>query len=318
MMERTDRHFRYFLRLISHRTLLYTEMVHARAVLNGDRGRVLAFSAEEHPVALQLGGSHPADLAAAAELGESYGYDEINLNCGCPSDRVQAGRFGACLMKEPETVAECIRAMQEQVTVPVTIKCRIGVDELDSREFLADFIGTLYEAGCRVFAVHARKAWLQGLSPRENRNRPPLDYERVRTVAAEFPDARFLLNGGIRDLDSAREWLAHFDGVMIGRAACDNPWILAEADRQIFGEDRAPGDRFAVARAYADYAEAQYRAGVPTRLLLRNLHGLFQGVPGARHWRRTLSEGMPDRDRRGPAALIESALEAVAGVRPAA
>lgn len=318
MMDWTDRHFRYLLRLISRRTLLYTEMIHARAVLQGDRDRLLGFSAEEHPVALQLGGSDPADLAAAAAIGAQAGYDEINLNCGCPSDRVQAGRFGACLMQEPQTVAHCVEAMAERASVPVTVKCRIGVDDQDSEAFLEEFIGTLYEAGCRGFAVHARKAWLKGLSPRENRNRPPLDYDRVKAVAGRFPDAAFLLNGGIRDLDTAAEWLDHFDGVMIGRAACENPWMLADADRCVFGEDRRPEDRAAVARAYAEYAQARFREGVPTRLLVRNLHGLFQGLPGARRWRRTLSEGMPDREGRGPAALIESALESMAAVRPAA
>lgn len=310
MMERTDRHFRYFLRLISHRTLLYTEMVHARAVLNGDRERMLGYSAEEHPVALQLGGSEPRDLARAAAAGESMGYDEINLNVGCPSDRVQAGRFGACLMKEPDTVARCVEAMRREVHVPVTVKCRIGVDELDHFDHLAGFIATVADAGCEVFVIHARKAWLKGLSPKENRNKPPLDYDRVLAIRETFPQYRFVLNGGIRDLDQASHWLEQVDGVMLGRAVCDDPWLLAEADERIY-QDRsaATRDRIATALAYADYAERRHAAGVPARLLLRNIHGLFQGRPGARRWRRALTEGLAAKDGRGPKALIESALQ---------
>ncbi|WP_406672255.1 tRNA dihydrouridine(20/20a) synthase DusA [Natronospira sp.] len=309
MMEWTDRHFRYFLRLISRQTLLYTEMVHARAVVNGDRERLLGFSGCEHPLALQLGGSEASVLADAAAIAQEWGYDEVNLNVGCPSDRVQSGRFGACLMREPDTVAACVAAMQDRVDIPVTIKCRIGVDEQDSDQALAAFVDTVSRAGCRHFIVHARKAWLKGLSPKENREKPPLNYERVERLAAEFPGLEIAINGGIGGLDQAEAFLKQFHGVMIGRAACSNPWLLAEAGGRIFKRNTAPESRTAVALAYADYCADMHQAGVPRSMLLRNIHGLFQGVPGARQWRRTLSESMSGK--LAPDAIIHRALDAV-------
>jgi tRNA-dihydrouridine synthase A len=315
MMDWTDRHFRYFLRLISSRTLLFSEMLHARAVLQGDRKLLLDFSPEEQPVALQLGGSDPEALAAAARIGAEAGYREINLNVGCPSDRVQAGRFGACLMKESDTVAACVESMAAAVDIPVTVKCRIGVDDIDSESHLLEFIGGVAEAGCRVFAIHARKAWLQGLNPRQNREIPSLDYGRVRRVKRHFPDLAILVNGGVRSLDQVADLLQELDGVMIGREACNNPWMLAEADRRIFGADTAPESREAVADAYAAYAGAMHATGTPKSVLLRNLHGLFQGVPGARRWRRALSDGMADT--RPPDRVIRDALSAMAAIAAA-
>lgn len=309
MMDWTDRHFRYFLRLISRRTLLYTEMVHARAILQGDTRRLLGFSPEEHPVALQLGGAEPAHLAEAARIGADFGYDEINLNVGCPSDRVQAGRFGACLMLEPETVARCVTAMQEAVSVPVTVKCRIGVDDQDSESSLHRFIKIASEAGCRSFTVHARKAWLQGLSPKQNREVPPLDYDLARRVSAAFPALEIVINGGIKSLATVDAFLEDFDGVMIGREACGNPWMLSEVDRRVFGDDFLPESRAAVAEVYAAYCARQHEQGVPRSVLLRNIHGLFQGVPGARQWRRTLAENM--NSDLPPQAVIQKALDAV-------
>jgi len=310
MMDWTDRHFRYLLRLISRHTLLYTEMVHARAILHGDRERLIGFSPEEQPVALQLGGSDPSVLAEAASIGEAMGYDEINLNVGCPSDRVQAGRFGACLMLEPQTVADCVSAMQARVDIPVTVKCRIGVDDQDSEQALSDFLTRVTEAGCRSFALHARKAWLKGLSPKQNREIPPLDYDLAERVSQQFPGIEFVINGGIRSLSQSEAFLQRFDGVMIGREACANPWMLAEADQRIFGQDSAPDSRIAVAEAYADYCQRMAEQGTPKSVLLRNIHGLFQGIPGARQWRRSISENMAGE--AGPHVVIQQALVAAA------
>ncbi|MGD9164593.1 MAG: tRNA dihydrouridine(20/20a) synthase DusA, partial [Chromatiales bacterium] len=237
MLDWTDRYCRYFLRLISRHTQLYTEMVTTGAILYGERARFLDFDPLEHPVALQLGGSEPDDLARCARLGEQWGYDEINLNVGCPSDRVQSGRFGACLMLTPHTVADGVKAMRDAVDIEVTVKHRIGVDEQDSYEALCNFVGTVAEAGCTIFIVHARKAWLQGLSPKENREIPPLSYATVHRLKRDFPSLTFVINGGIASLAEVEEQLAHVDGVMIGREAYHNPWILAEADRRIFGDD---------------------------------------------------------------------------------
>jgi tRNA-dihydrouridine synthase A len=286
-------------------------MLHARAVLHGERELLLGFSPEEQPLALQLGGSEPAALAQAARIGEQAGYGEINLNVGCPSDRVQAGRFGACLMKEPETVAACVSAMRAAVDVPVTVKCRVGVDELDTEADLFEFIERVAEAGCETFTIHARKAWLKGLSPKQNREIPALDYDRAVAVARAFSSLTIVLNGGIHTLEQAQSLLEEFAGVMVGREACTNPWMLAEADRRIFGEADEPPTREAVARAYADYAGAMHDAGTPKSVLLRNVHGLFQGIPGVRRWRRILSEGMGDR--RNPRAVIIDALASLEG-----
>lgn len=308
MMDWTDRHERAFLRVISGRTLLYTEMVTTGAILHGDRDRLLAFDASEHPVALQLGGSEPADLAACAREGAARGYDEINLNLGCPSDRVQRGRFGACLMTEPELVAEGVAAMIEAVDIPVTVKTRIGVDDVDSYEALQAFVARLAAAGCRSFTIHARKAWLSGLSPKENREIPPLRYEVVYALKRDFPDLEIVLNGGVQSLDEAAAHLGQgVDGVMIGRAAYQTPYILAEADRAIFGEGRAPKTREQVIAAFLPYVERRVSEGVPLKSITRHMLGLFNGLPGARAWRRHLAEEA-HRPGAGP-AVIAAALE---------
>lgn len=290
MMDWTDRNCRFFHRQISKRTLLYTEMVTTGAVIHGDRERLLGFEAAEHPVALQLGGSDPGPLAESARIGEAWGYDEINLNVGCPSDRVQSGRFGACLMAEPELVARCVGAMREAVRIPVTVKSRIAIDEMEEWPTLERFVRLVSAAGCSRFIVHARKAWLQGLSPKENRDIPPLRYELVHRLKGEFPHLDISINGGIKTLDAAAEHLRHVDGVMIGRAAYENPYLLAEADRRFFGETEAPRDRHAVVDAMLPYIESRMRQGAPLSAITRHMLGLFQGLPGARAWRRHLSE----------------------------
>ncbi|HEX8704695.1 MAG TPA: tRNA dihydrouridine(20/20a) synthase DusA [Myxococcaceae bacterium] len=292
MMDWTDRNCRFFHRQISRRTLLYTEMLTTGAVIHGDRERLLGFSTAEHPVALQLGGSEPAQLAEAARIGEQWGYDEINLNCGCPSDRVQSGRFGACLMAEPELVARLVGAMREAVRIPVTVKSRIAIDEMEEWPTLERFVREISAAGCTRFIVHARKAWLQGLSPKENRDVPPLRYELVHRLKAEFPHLDISINGGIRTLDAAAEQLRHVDGVMIGRAAYENPYILAEADRRFFGATEAPPERHAVVEAMLPYIEERLKQGAPLSAITRHMLGLFQGLPGARAWRRHLSENV--------------------------
>jgi tRNA-dihydrouridine synthase A len=290
MMERTDRHCRYFLRLISKHSLLYTEMVTADAVLHGDRERLLGFDASEHPVALQLGGSDPDKLAQASRIGGDFGYDEINLNIGCPSDRVQSGRFGACLMAEPALVAECVGAMRGAVAVPVTVKCRIGIDDQDAEESLDRFIDVVADTGCKTFIVHARKAWLQGLSPKDNREVPPLDYERIYRLKARRPDLTIVVNGGIETLDEAKRHLAHVDGAMLGRAAYADPYLLAEVDRDIFGSDAPAPSRLEVLDRFMPYVEAELAKGVRLNQLTRHILGLFHGVPRARAFRRYLAE----------------------------
>ncbi len=290
MMDYTDRYCRYFLRRISRRTLLYTEMVTTGALIHGDRQRFLRFDESEHPLALQLGGSDPAELAQCARMGEQWGYDEINLNVGCPSDRVRSGRFGACLMAEPKVVADCVEAMAEVVQVPVTVKHRIGIDERDSYGELVDFVGTVAEAGCGVFIVHARKAWLQGLSPKENREIPPLRYEVVRQLKRDFPRLQIVINGGIKTLEQTETLLTTLDGVMIGREAYHNPWILAEADARVFGAGTAKRTRRQVLEDFLPFVQREQAAGVPFGRLSRHILGLYQGVPGARAWRRHISE----------------------------
>ncbi|WP_269844731.1 tRNA dihydrouridine(20/20a) synthase DusA [Neiella marina] len=290
MLDWTDRHCRYFHRQLSADALLYTEMVTTGAILYG-KGDYLAFNELEQPVALQLGGSDPEDLAKAAKIGAERGYSEINLNVGCPSDRVQKGRFGAVLMTEPELVAQCVDAMKQVVDVPVTVKHRIGVDEQDSYQFVRDFVGTVNHAGCDVFIVHARKAWLQGLSPKENREIPPLDYPRVYQLKQDFPACHISINGGIMTLAQAREQLQHLDGVMIGRAAYQNPYLLAEAGELMF--DREGGEtigRADVVEAMLPYIEQQIAQGARLNNIVRHMLGLYQAVPGARAWRRYLSE----------------------------
>ncbi|MQX36717.1 tRNA dihydrouridine(20/20a) synthase DusA [Roseospira navarrensis] len=318
MMDWTDRHDRYFLRLLSRHTLLYTEMVTTGALLHGDAARHLDHDPAEPPLALQLGGSDPAALAACARMGTAWGYDEINLNVGCPSDRVSSGRFGACLMAEPALVAECVAAMAEATDRPVTVKHRLGIDHLDSDDHLHRFVAAVSDAGCRVFIVHARKAWLNGLSPRENREVPPLQPERVRRLKAAFPHLTIIYNGGVRDLEAAAALLEGpdaLDGVMIGRAAYETPWILAEADRRVFGDAAAPlPDRTAVARAMADYAARRMAEGVPLQAITRHILPLFHGVPGARAWRRHLSE-TAHRPGAGPEVIL-AALDRMEAAAP--
>jgi tRNA-dihydrouridine synthase A len=300
MLDWTDRYCRYFLRLITRHTLLYTEMVTTGALLYGERARFLDFDPSEHPLALQLGGSDPQDLARCARLGETWGYDEINLNLGCPSDRVQSGSFGACLMLTPTLVADGIKAMRDAVGIEVTVKHRIGVDEQDSYQALCDFVGTLSDAGCATFIVHARKAWLQGLSPKENREIPPLSYETVYRLKQDFPALTIVINGGITSLSQAEEQLSQVDGVMIGREAYHNPWILAEADRRLFGDTAATPDRHGVLDRLLPFVDHELAKGVPLNRITRHILGLFHGRPGARRFRRILSEGahLPGADSR--------------------
>jgi tRNA-dihydrouridine synthase A len=291
MLDWTDRHFRYLLRLITRHTLLYTEMVTTGALIHGDQRRFLRFNPGEHPLALQLGGSDPVEMARCARIGAEWGYDEINMNVGCPSDRVQSGRFGACLMAEPALVADCVTAMKDVVGLPVTVKTRIGIDDRDSYGELVDFVGAMERARCDALIVHARKAWLNGLSPRENRDVPPLRHDVVTQLKRDFPHLSISINGGIKTLAEATGFLAHLDGVMIGREAYHNPWILAEADRVIFGDlDTPMRKRQDVLEAFLIYAETQLSAGVPLTSMSRHLLGLFQGQPGARAWRRQISE----------------------------
>ena len=287
MLEWTDRYYRYFARLITRHTLLYTEMITTGALLRGDSERFLAFHPSEHPVALQLGGNDPADLALSARLGEQHGYDEINLNVGCPSDRVQNGRFGAALMADPALVADCVRAMRGATALPVTVKHRIGIDHLDSYQLLHRFVATVAEAGCDTFIVHARKAWL---SPKQNREIPPLDYPLVHRLKRDFPALAIVINGGITTLDQAAEQLQWVDGVMIGREAYHNPWILAEADRRLFGDHQPRPTRHQVLHRLMPMVEQALSTGVPLTRISRHLLGLFHGQPGARAWRRMVSE----------------------------
>lgn len=304
MMDWTDRHCRFFHRILAPHARLYTEMVHAGAVLHGDRERHLAFDPLERPLALQLGGSDPDDLARAAEIAAGFGYDEIDLNCGCPSERVQRGAFGVVLMREPDLVARCVQAMAAASGLPVTVKCRIGVDHDDGEDFLFRFVERVAAAGCRVFHLHARKAWLSGLSPKENREVPPLVYERAYALAARFPELVVVLNGGLADPARDLAHLARVDGLMIGRAAYRDPWVLTEYERLLFGEVPVT-DRAAVVRSMAAYVEERCREGVPVGAVARHMLGLFNGLPGARRWRRILSESM-HRPDAGPGLLFEA------------
>jgi tRNA-dihydrouridine synthase A len=292
MIDWTDRHCRYLHRLISPRARLYTEMITTGALRHGDVSRHLDFDAAEHPLALQLGGSDPADLAYAARLGERWGYDEINLNCGCPSERVQKGAFGACLMADPRLVADGLRAMQDAVGIPITVKHRLGLGRDESYGFVRDFVGTCHAAGCRTFIVHARNAWLEGLSPKENRDVPPLRYDVARQLKADFPDAVFVLNGGLTQTESMLDAVQTLDGVMIGRAAYQHPMQIAQWDLALFGEP-APSVRtnpFEVIDALEPYLQARAAAGTPPWAVIRHTLGLFQGMRGARQWRRQLSD----------------------------
>ena len=320
MMDWTDRHCRYFHRVLSPSARLYTEMVTTGALIHGDVPRHLDFDAAEHPVALQLGGSEPAALAHGARLGQQWGYDEINLNCGCPSERVQNGAFGACLMAEPALVADCVKAMRDAVDLPVTVKHRIGLDRNEDYAFVRDFVGTVAEGGCDVFIVHARNAWLKGLSPKENREVPPLRYDVVERLRHDFPAATFVVNGGLSTPAAIGEALERFDGVMIGRAAYHDPWLLAMLDSST-GPRAAPHSRADVVVEMKRYATRQLAQGVPLRSIGRHLLGLYHGRPAARTWRRMLSDASLLRD--ADATLLDRALEAVehggapAGIRPA-
>jgi len=314
MMDWTDRHCRAFHRCLSKRALLWTEMVTADAVIRGDRQRLIGFNETEHPVVLQLGGSEPQKLAEAARIAEEFGYDEVNLNCGCPSERVQSGAFGACLMAEPDLVADCVAAMKAAVSIPVTVKCRIAIDDLPSHETLFTFVEKVAAAGCEIFTVHARKAWLKGLSPKENRDIPPLDYDLVAELKAARPDLTIILNGGIPDIEACTEHLKRFDGVMLGRAAYQTPAILGEVDAVLFGEGEVCSP-FEAMEAYRPYMAARLQDGVGLHGMTRHMLGLFNGRPGARLWRRTLSERAP----RAGAGLevLDAALEAVRDRAPA-
>ncbi len=315
MMDWTDRHCRVFHRLLTARAQLYTEMVVDRAVIHGKRERLLGFDAAEHPVALQLGGSDPDDLARAAAIGAGLGYDEINLNCGCPSDRVQGGSFGACLMATPDLVARCVAAMRAAVDIPVTVKCRIGIDDQDAEADFARFIDTVAAAGCTTFIVHARKAWLQGLSPKENREVPPLDYARVFRLKAARPELRIVLNGGIETLEQGERHLAQVDGVMLGRAAYHQPYLLAEVDRRLFDPSAHVPTRAEVMAGFAAYAERKLAEGVRLSAMTRHILGLYHARPGGRQFRRVLSE----QGARAGAGIevIAEAMEQVEGAAAA-
>lgn len=303
MIDVTDRHCRYFHRLLAPSARLYTEMITTGALLHGDAARHLDFDAAEHPVALQLGGSDSRDLAQCARMGQRWGYDEINLNCGCPSDRVQKGAFGACLMAAPRLVADCVRAMQDAVDVPVTVKHRLGLDHDESYDFVRDFVGTIYETGCRVFIAHARNAVLKGLSPKENRQVPPLRYADVQKLKQDFPDAVIVLNGGLTEVTDCRHWMQALDGIMLGRAAWHHPDVLAELDQ----EPSSAGGRTDedVLDAFLAYVRRQHATGVPLNILVRSILGWRAGRPGARHWRRLLSDPQSLKTR-GPDILREA------------
>lgn len=318
MMDWTDRHCRFLHRLLTRHSLLFTEMVNSGAIVHGDTERHLRFHETEHPVALQLGGSDPAELAKASAIAGTFGYDEINLNVGCPSDRVQSGRFGACLMAEPDLVATCVRAMRDATDRPVTVKCRIGIDDQDIEESLDRFADAMVEAGVDALYVHARKAWLQGLSPKENRTIPPLDYPRVHRLAKRLAPVPTMINGGIETLDQTMEHLDHMDGVMLGRAAYHNPMLLAEVDARVFGDSHPARDLAGIMALMADYAEGELQAGVRLNNIARHMLGLANGRPGARQFRQILSvdacrpKAGPEVFARALAAVKDRALAATA------
>lgn len=310
MLDWTDKHCRYFHRLLSQHAVLYTEMVTTGAIIYGS-GDYLAFNEEEHPLVLQLGGSDPADMAHCAKLAEQRGYDAVNINVGCPSDRVQNGMFGACLMAQPQRVADCIKAMHDVVDIPVTVKTRIGIDDSDEYQFLQDFVATVADAGCQQLIIHARKAWLKGLSPKENRDIPPLNYQRVYQLKQDFPQLDISINGGIKTLQQAREQLHYLDGVMVGREAYSNPLLLSEVDALIYGSSATPLTPQQVVQQMLPYIERQMQQGARFWHIARHMLGLFQGVPGARQWRRLLSEKGHLAD-----ATPELMLQALALVQP--
>lgn len=305
MMGWTDRHFRSLFRLISSEARLYTEMVTSAALIHGKAERLLAYSPEEHPLALQIGGSNPAEMAVCAKMAEDYGYHEVNINVGCPSDRVQSGNFGACLMAEPDLVAECVSAMRAVVDIPVTVKCRVGIDEHDSDEYFFHFIDTVAQAGCDVFLVHARKAWLKGLSPRQNREIPPLNIERVAALRAHRPDLTLVLNGGMHTLADCESQLQVFDGVMVGRAAYHDPFIFSQVDQALFGQNAAPLARDTLVEIFCEYIAEQVKLDVPLKAISRHMLNIFNGEPGAKHWRRFLSL-YAHKPGAGPAVVKEA------------
>jgi len=314
MMDWTDRHCRYFHRLLAPAALLYTEMVTTGAIIHGDAERLLAHNPEEHPLALQLGGSDPEDLATCARVAEQHGFDEVNLNAGCPSDRVQRGRFGACLMLEPGLVTDCMAAMQDVVSIPVTIKTRLGVDDHYSYESMRDFVGKVSESGCTVFLMHARKAVLAGLSPKQNRDIPPLHHDWVYRLKREMPALEIVINGGIDSVTSAQAHLVHVDGVMLGRAAYQTPWVLAECQRQFL--DQYPGvNRADIIARMTAYIERQVIGGVAVKHISRHMLGLFQGLPGARAWRRYLSENAWRDDTNVELLMQAEAMQARAAMK---
>jgi len=307
MMDWTDRHCRFFHRLITRRTRLYTEMVTTGALIHGDRPRHLDFDAAEHPLALQLGGSEPEDLAACARLAENWGYDEVNLNCGCPSERVQRGAFGACLMAEPALVADGVKAMLDATRLPVTVKHRIGIDTIDHYGFVRDFVGTLSDAGCRVFVVHARSAWLKGLSPKENRELPPLRYDFVHRLKLDFPQLAIVVNGGLKGDEAIAAQLGRVDGVMVGREAYHHPWTMATWDARFFGDESDVPEREAVEHAMVGYMERQAASGEPWSRIARHMLGLWNGTPGARRWRQVWSDHRLKAER--PSVVMKLARE---------
>ncbi len=293
MMEWTDRHYRYLVRLMTKHTRLYTEMVTSGALIHGDRDRFLTFNDSEHPIALQLGGSEPSEMAQSAKWGEEAGYDEVNINIGCPSDRVQAGRFGVCLMREPKQVANCIDAMREQVTIPVTVKCRIGVDNDDSYEFLTRFVDSIVASGCETLIVHARKAWLKGLNPKQNREIPTLDYARVYTLKKDYPNLKIVINGGVNSIEQIKTHLHYVDGVMIGRQAYKHPEFLLNVDQEIYQQQNTQQVSMNdIILQYANYIEKNMKVGTPLKSMAKHILNLYQGIPGAKQWRRHLSENM--------------------------
>ncbi len=309
MMDLTNSYCRNFLRLISRHTLMYTEMVTTGAIIHGDRDRFLRFDSAEHPIALQLGGSDPIALAECAKIATDYAYDEINLNVGCPSDRVQSGRFGACLMAEPELVANCVAAMQDATPIPVTVKTRLGIDDMDSYEELCQFIETVKKTGCHTFILHARKAWLKGLSPKQNRDIPPLQYDRVYQIKQDYPQLEILINGGITTLDEVATHITKTDGVMIGREAYQNPYLLAEVDQRFYSSTESIPDRLDIIRSFIEYADRKIAEGKHVKNFTRHILGLFQGQPGAKKWRRHLSENahLPDANTQ----VIKDALNSM-------
>ena len=296
MLDLTDRHCRFFHRQLSKHARLYSEMVTTGALIYGDVAQHLDFNPEEHSVALQLGGSYPQDLAKCAKLAEQWGYDEVNLNCGCPSERVQKGSFGACLMSEPNLVADCVKAMQDACSLPVTVKHRIGIDKIDNYEFVRDFVGTLFDSGVRVFIVHTRNAWLKGLSPKENREVPPLRREVAYQLKEDFPDAVIVINGALTDLTTSEAQLKHVDGVMLGRAAYYTPWILTDVDNRLFGDDSDPVTREQVIEKMTDYVARTNPSERALRATCRHMHGLLTGLAGAKVWRRILSDAQQIRE----------------------